>query len=97
MTYPPSNLQIIISEQPKKLPIMLGIHSRRTQQHFVEATEDLSLTLPTEPEAAEDANAIAIERWKLALKCYDEQTEAYQDYLANLYSLVLLGQCTKTL
>ena len=30
----------------------------------------------TEPEAPEDANAIAIERWKLALKCYDEQTEA---------------------
>ena len=31
-----------------------------------------------------------------ALKHYDEQTEAYQDYFANFFCLVL-GQCTETL
>ena len=80
----------------KEIANHVGHMFKKNTAAFVEAIEDFSLTLLTEPEAPEDANAIAIERWKLALKRYDEQTEAYQDYLANSYSLVL-GRCTETL
>ena len=50
-------------------------------------------TPPTDPAAGD---AIAMERWKIDLKKYDEQTEAFTDFLANLCS-VMIGQCMEAL
>ena len=41
-------------------------------------------------------DTIVVEQWKVDLKKYNEQTEAFTDFLANLYS-VMIGQCTEAL
>ena len=50
-------------------------------------------TPPTDPAAGD---RIVVERWKMDLKKYDEQTEAFTDFLANLYSIVI-SHCTEVL
>ena len=52
--------------------------------------------MPTPPMDPAAGDAIAMERWKIYLKKYDEQTEALTDFLANLYSVVI-SQCTEAL
>ena len=56
---------------------------------FVKEIEQLQLTLPTAPVDPADINSITLERWKLTIKKHDEQTEAYNDSLANLYSAMM--------
>ena len=63
---------------------------------FVEAIERLTLTMPTAPDDPDGDNAIALEWWKLQIRKYDEQTEAYNGFLTNLHSIVM-GQCTDAL
>ena len=52
--------------------------------------------IPTPPADPAAGDTIAMERWKIELKKYDEQTEVFTDFLANLYSVVI-GQCTEAL
>ena len=49
--------------------------------------------MPLEPDNPDETSAVAMERWKVKFKKYNEETDAYNDFLAHLYNLVM-GQCT---
>ena len=68
------------------------IHKKHTAI-FVKAIEALELDMPLEPDDPDETSAVAMERWKVKFKKYNEETDAYNDFLAHLYNLVM-GQCT---
>ena len=68
------------------------IHKKHTAI-FVKAIEALELDMPLEPNDPDETSAVAMERWKVKFKKYNEETDAYNDFLAHLYNLVM-GQCT---
>ena len=49
--------------------------------------------MPLEPDNPDETSAVAMERWTVKFKKYNEETDAYNDFLAHLYNLVM-GQCT---
>ena len=49
--------------------------------------------MPLEPDDPDKTRAVAMERWKVKFKKYNEETDAYNDFLADLYNLVMV-QCT---
>ena len=68
------------------------IHKKHTTI-FVKAIEALELDMPLEPDDPDKTSAVTMERWKVKFKKYNEGTDAYNDFLAYLYNLVM-GQCT---
>ena len=52
--------------------------------------------MPTAPVDPPISDALALERWKIQIKCYEDQWDVYRDFLANLYNLVI-SQCMETL
>ena len=68
------------------------IHKKHTAI-FVKAIKALELDMPLEPDNPDETSAVAMERWKVKFKKYNEETDAYNDFLAHLYNLVM-GQCT---
>ena len=63
---------------------------------FVQAVENLDLSMPTAPADPPISDLLALERWKIQIKHYKDQWDTYRDFLANLYNLVI-GQCMETL
>ena len=49
--------------------------------------------MPLEPNDPDEISAVAVERWKVKFKKYNEETNAYNDFLTHLYNLVM-GQYT---
>ena len=49
--------------------------------------------MPLEPDDPDETSVVAMERWKVKFKKYNEETNAYNDFLAHLYNLAM-GQCT---
>ena len=81
----------------KALANHVGTIYRKNTAAFRTAVTDLVLTPPTRP-ADIEAGATHMEAkiWEIAYKRYSEDTIAYGDFQANLFSLVL-GQCTEGL
>ena len=52
--------------------------------------------MSTPPAAPNAGETIAVERWEIVLKKYEEQTETFTDFLANLFC-VMIRQCTEVL
>jgi len=67
---------------------------------FVHAVKELELDDPEEPdepdEEFETPTAIQIKKWEAAYKRYKKKLEAYRNFKATLYSLVI-GQCSPAL
>ncbi len=81
----------------KELEKYVGRTNTKYTGDFTEAVKNLDLDMPVEPaEPAEDASQFAVERWKLALRKYEDKQQAYSDFLAGLYSTVLC-QCSEAL
>lgn len=80
----------------KEIGIYVGTNQKNYVSIFVDAVENLELVDPIAPNDPDPTNVIELEKWKLAHKEYKEQSKAYSDFRASLYSVVF-GQCTDAL
>ena len=80
----------------KEIVNWVGREYTKYTAELVEAVDSLDITMPTEPADPPAGDALAFERWKLDLKKHNDKAEAFNNFLARLYSVVL-GQCTEAL
>jgi hypothetical protein len=79
----------------KEVALYVGRKYTKFTGDLVQGVKDLELNDPEPPpEPADPANALQLKRWELAEKTHQARTEAYADFRAGLYSIVL-GQCTE--
>ena len=73
----------------KEITNMIRQNYTKHTAAFVQVVENPDLSMPTAPVDPPISNLLALERWKIQIKCYEDQQDAYRDFLANLYNLVI--------
>ena len=80
----------------KEIMNWVGREYKKYTGELVEAVRTLQLAAPNAPQDPPANDAIAFERWKLAVKKHSDREEEHTNFKARLYTVVL-GQCTETL
>ena len=73
----------------KEITNMIGRNYTKNTMGFIQAVENLDLTMPTALADPPISDVLELERWKIQIKWYEDQWDAYRDFLANLYNLML--------
>jgi hypothetical protein len=78
----------------KEIALYVGRKYTKFTGELTQAVVDMELNDPEPPlEPLDAANPLQLKRWELAEKVHQAKTEAFADFCAGLYS-VILGQCT---
>jgi hypothetical protein len=80
----------------KEISNWVGREYTKYTGELCEAVKTLILTSPTSPVDPPANDPMAFERWKLALKKFNDTEEAHNDFRARLFNVVM-GQCTPAL
>lgn len=79
-----------------EITIYIGTRHKKYVSTFAEAVRTLELVDPAAPTDPDPTDILAVEKWKLAITKYVTMVDAYSDFRANLYSVVM-GQCSDSL
>ena len=80
----------------KEIMNWVGREYTKYTSEFCQAVMDQQLVAPMAPVDPPNNNPVEFERWKIELKKHTDKEEAYQNFRARLFTVVL-GQCTEAL
>jgi hypothetical protein len=80
----------------KEIRNWVGREYTKCTGKLCEALKTLTSTSQTSPQDPPADNPVAFELWKVELKKYNDMEEAYTDFRARLFNVVM-GQCTPAL